>query len=76
MATGIEGTAMKKLSFRHGKLIVAAVAQIIWSSLDDTSTYVPVTDPRMPTVMHFDANGEADAFLVGLPGKYRVAISL
>lgn len=38
-------------SFRHGRLIVAAVAHIIWSTLDDTSTYVPLTDPRMPTVM-------------------------
>jgi hypothetical protein len=61
-------------SFRHGKLIVAAVAHIIWSTLDDTSTYVPLTDPRMPTVIdlskmpHFDANGgEADAFFVALP---------
>ena len=35
----------------HTKLIVAAVAHIIWSTLDDTSTYVPITDPRMPTVM-------------------------
>ena len=59
IATGIEGTAMKKLWFRHGKLIVVAVAQIIWSTLDDTSTYVPLTDPRMPTVMEVSSSPAA-----------------
>ena len=67
---------MKKLSFRHGKLIVAAVAQIIWSTLDDTSTYVPLTDPRMPTVMHFDANGHDPTARPRWTGPVVVAISL
>jgi hypothetical protein len=39
-----------KMSFRHGKLIVAAVAQIIWSTLDDTSTCVPLTDRPLSTI--------------------------
>ena len=49
------------------KLFLAAIAQIIWSTLDDTCQYVPLTEPHMPTLMgsdqvpHFVANGVADA---------------
>ncbi|HEU4648160.1 MAG TPA: NmrA/HSCARG family protein [Gemmatimonadales bacterium] len=39
---------------------------VIWSTLEDTRTFVPLSDNRMPTlggkykVPHFDAKGEAD----------------
>lgn len=48
--------AAKKASVRH----------VIWSSLEDTRRYLPIDDPRMPTlqekynVPHFDGKGEAD----------------
>lgn len=44
----------------------AGVAHTIWSTLEDTRQWVPVEDPRMPTlhgkykVPHFDAKGAAD----------------
>ena len=44
----------------------AGVKHVIWSSLEDTRKWVPLTDNRMPTlqgsykVPHFDAKGEAD----------------
>lgn len=45
----------------------AGVSHVIWSTLEDTRRWVPLTDSRMPTLMgaykvpHFDAKGEADA---------------
>ena len=42
------------------------VQHVIWSTLEDTRKWVPLTDNRMPTLMgkykvpHFDAKGEAD----------------
>jgi uncharacterized protein YbjT (DUF2867 family) len=45
----------------------AGVEHVIWSTLEDTRTRVPLDDPRMPTLMgrykvpHLDAKGEADA---------------
>ncbi|MGE3840594.1 MAG: NmrA/HSCARG family protein [Vicinamibacterales bacterium] len=44
----------------------AGVRHVIWSTLEDTRRWVPLSDPRMPTLMgrfkvpHFDAKGEAD----------------
>lgn len=44
----------------------AAVQHVIWSTLEDTRRWVPLSDNRMPTLMgkykvpHFDAKGEAD----------------
>jgi len=44
----------------------AGVQHVIWSTLEDTRKWVPLTDHRMPTLMgkykvpHFDAKGEAD----------------
>lgn len=51
------------------------VKHVIWSTLDDTRKWVPLSDNRMPTLMskykvpHFDAKGEADHFFsdLGLP---------
>ncbi len=46
----------------------AGVRHVIWSSLEDVRKFVPLSDPRMPTlqgkykVPHFDAKGEADHF--------------
>lgn len=44
----------------------AGVSHVVWSTLEDTRRFVPLTDDRMPTlqgkykVPHFDAKGEAD----------------
>jgi uncharacterized protein YbjT (DUF2867 family) len=53
----------------------AGIKHVIWSTLDDTRKYVPLSDDRMPTLMgkykvpHFDAKGEANNFFtnLGLP---------
>src|SRR5436190_731582 len=53
----------------------ASVQHVIWSTLEDTRKWVPLSDNRMPTLMgkykvpHFDAKGEADAFFTeaGVP---------
>ncbi|HET7601313.1 MAG TPA: NmrA/HSCARG family protein [Gemmatimonadales bacterium] len=45
---------------------------VIWSTLEDTRRWVPLTDDRMPTLLgrykvpHFDAKGEADRFFTDL----------
>jgi len=51
------------------------VAHFLWSTLEDTRRWVPLTDNRMPTLMgkykvpHFDAKGEANHFFTdaGVP---------
>src|SRR5215831_16933345 len=53
----------------------AGVRHVIWSTLEDTRQWVPLSDDRMPTLMgkykvtHFDAKGEADGFFrdAGVP---------
>jgi uncharacterized protein YbjT (DUF2867 family) len=53
----------------------AGLAHVIWSTLEDTRQWVPLSDNRMPTLMgkykvpHFDAKGEADHVFtdLGLP---------
>lgn len=46
----------------------AGVEHVVWSTLEDTRKWVPLSDARLPTlqgkykVPHFDAKGEADAF--------------
>lgn len=45
----------------------AGVRHVVWSTLEDTRRWVPLTDSRMPTLMekykvpHLDGKGEADA---------------
>jgi uncharacterized protein YbjT (DUF2867 family) len=45
----------------------AGIAHAIWSTLEDTRRWIPLTDDRMPTLMerykvpHFDAKGESNA---------------
>ncbi len=56
----------------------AGVQHVIWSTLEDTRKWVPLSDDRMPTlqgrykVPHFDAKGEADAVFarLGVPTTY------
>jgi uncharacterized protein YbjT (DUF2867 family) len=54
----------------------AGVKHVIWSTLEDTRKWIPLTDDRMPTlqgkykVPHFDAKGEADSAFAGLPTTY------
>ncbi|MES1199031.1 MAG: NmrA/HSCARG family protein [Pseudomonadota bacterium] len=54
----------------------ASVQHVVWSTLEDVRKYIPLSDPRMPTlqgkykVPHFDGKGEADAFFADLPTTY------
>lgn len=56
----------------------AGVQHVIWSTLEDTRRYVPLSDPRMPTLLgkykvpHFDGKGEADEAFVryGVPTTF------
>jgi uncharacterized protein YbjT (DUF2867 family) len=53
----------------------AGVKHVIWSTLDDTRKWIPLSDNRMPTLLgkykvpHFDAKGEANQYFteLGLP---------
>ncbi len=56
----------------------AGVKHAIWSTLEDTRKFIPVSDNRMPTLMgrykvpHFDVKGECDRFFAesGVPTTY------
>jgi uncharacterized protein YbjT (DUF2867 family) len=56
----------------------AGVQHVIWSTLEDTRRWVPLSDSRMPTLMghykvpHFDGKGEADHLFrdLGVPTTY------
>src|SRR3954470_24613940 len=58
----------------------AGVQHVIWSTLEDTRKWVPLTDNRMPTlqgkykVPHFDGKGEADQIFrdLGVPTTWLV----
>jgi len=53
----------------------AGLSHVIWSTLEDTRRWVPLSDNRLPTLMgkykvpHFDSKGEADRVFsdLGLP---------
>lgn len=53
----------------------AGLAHVIWSTLEDTRKWIPLSDKRMPTLMgkykvpHFDGKGECDTYFTdaGLP---------
>lgn len=59
----------------------AGVGHVIWSTLEDTRRWIPLSDNRMPTLMtrykvpHFDGKGESDRFFsdLGLPVTYLLA---
>jgi len=67
-----QATAMAKAA-KH-----AGLEHVIWSTLEDTRKWVPLSDNRMPTLMgkykvpHFDAKGEADQVFteLGLPTTF------
>jgi len=56
----------------------AGVAHAVWSTLEDSRRFIPVSDDRMPTlqgkykVPHFDAKGESDRFFTeaGVPTTF------
>ena len=56
----------------------ADIKHVIWSTLEDTRKWVPLSDSRMPTLMgkykvpHFDAKGEANQLFtaLGLPTTF------
>ncbi len=56
----------------------AGLRHVIWSTLEDTRRWVPLSDDRMPTLMgkykvpHFDAKGEADRVFrdLGVPTTF------
>jgi len=56
----------------------AGIKHMIWSTLEDTRKWVPLTDNRMPTLMekykvpHFDAKGSSDHFFTdfGVPTTF------
>lgn len=67
----------------HARNIAEAAQQadlkhVIWSTLEDTRNWVPLSDDRMPTLMgkykvpHFDAKGEANRFFteLGVPTTF------
>lgn len=49
----------------------AGVRHVIWSTLEDTRRWIPLSDDRMPTLMgkykvpHFDSKGEAEELFAG-----------
>ena len=59
----------------------AGLRHVVWSTLEDTRKYVPLSDDRMPTlqgqykVPHFDGKGEADQYFAdaGVPTTYLLA---
>ena len=59
----------------------AGLKHVIWSTLEDTRNWVPITDNRMPTLMgnykvpHFDSKGESDHFFTeaGVPTTFLLA---
>jgi uncharacterized protein YbjT (DUF2867 family) len=54
----------------------AGVRHVIWASLVDTRRLVPLSDPRLPTLLgrykvpHYDGKGEADAAFARLPTTF------
>lgn len=60
----------------------AGVKHVIWSTLDDTRKWIPLSDDRMPTlggkykVPHFDGKGEADKVFseAGVPTTWLLTV--
>jgi uncharacterized protein YbjT (DUF2867 family) len=56
----------------------AGMKHVVWSTLEDTRNWVPLSDARMPTLMarykvpHFDAKGESNHFFTdaGVPTTF------
>ena len=71
-----EAAAMARAAKRAG------VRHVVWSTLEDTRKWVPLSDNRMPTLMgkykvpHFDAKGEANHFFTdaGVPTTFLATV--
>jgi uncharacterized protein YbjT (DUF2867 family) len=69
---GAQATAMARASRNAG------LQHVVWSTLEDTRKWIPLTDPRMPVlqgqynVPHFDSKGQMDDVFVaeGAPTSY------
>ena len=69
-----EGAGAARRRWRRRRR-AAKLQHVIWSTLEDTRQWVPLSDNRMPTLMgkykvpHFDAKGEANHFFTdaGVP---------
>jgi len=56
----------------------AGLKHVIWSTLEDSRRFIPLSDPRMPTLMHeykvphFDAKAESDRYFAeaGVPTTF------
>jgi uncharacterized protein YbjT (DUF2867 family) len=56
----------------------AGIEHVIWSTLEDTRQWIPLSDGRMPTLMneykvpHYDAKGESDRYFteLGIPTTF------
>jgi uncharacterized protein YbjT (DUF2867 family) len=67
-----QARSMANAAKKHG------LVHVIWSTLEDTRQFVPLTDNRMPTLMenykvpHFDSKGEANKFFTeaGVPTTF------
>lgn len=72
-----------ELELKHARNMAQAakdaeVEHVIWSTLEDTRTFIPLSDDRMPTLMgkykvpHYDAKGEANAAFteLGVPTTF------
>ena len=72
---GQQATAMAHATKRAG------VQHVIWSTLEDTRKWIPLSDDRMPTLQgsykcpHFDSKGQVDAVFAneGAPTTYLMA---
>jgi uncharacterized protein YbjT (DUF2867 family) len=59
----------------------AGLKHVIWSTLEDSKKWIPLSDDRMPTLMekykvpHFDSKGESDKYFEdeGVPTTYLIA---
>ena len=59
----------------------AGVSHVIWSTLEDTRNWIPLTNDSMPTLMgkykvpHFDSKGASDKFFkeAGVPATFMMA---
>jgi len=55
-----------------GAAKAAGITHVIWSTLEDTRQWIPLSDTRMPTLMgeykvpHFDAKGESNKLFTAL----------
>jgi uncharacterized protein YbjT (DUF2867 family) len=70
-----QATAMARASRKAG------LQHVVWSTLEDTRKWIPLSDDRLPTLRgqyklpHFDAKGEMDAFFAAeaAPTSYLLA---